>query len=98
MTDVFVADGEKSAHTDGSSPLLAGGAATFQPFRKDPAKQDRYQRYLALVKQGAKGERTNYWFYTAVMCIFTLPLCVFLHCRYGVCTVFYVAFLYLVQN
>ncbi|PVD20833.1 hypothetical protein C0Q70_18994 [Pomacea canaliculata] len=30
------------------------GSLTFKPFRKDPAKQDRYDKYVALVKQGVK--------------------------------------------
>ncbi|XP_013075624.2 G patch domain-containing protein 1-like isoform X2 [Biomphalaria glabrata] len=34
-------------------PLFQGGL-NFQPFRKDPAKQERYDKYLALVKQGVK--------------------------------------------
>ena len=32
------------------------GSFAMKPFQKDPAKQDRYDRYLALVKHGAKGE------------------------------------------
>lgn len=37
---------------------LFQGSLSFKPFRKDPAKQDRYDQYLALVKQGvqSKGE------------------------------------------
>ena len=34
---------------------LFQGGLNFQPFRKDPAKQERYDKYLALVKQGEKG-------------------------------------------
>ncbi|CAL1536527.1 unnamed protein product [Lymnaea stagnalis] len=34
-------------------PLFQGGLS-FQPFRKDPAKQERYDKYLTLVKQGIK--------------------------------------------
>lgn len=32
------------------------GSLTFKPFRKDPAKQDRYDKYVVLVKQGVKGQ------------------------------------------
>ena len=37
-----------------SIPLFQG--AGFKPFVKDPGKQERYEKYLALVKQGHKGK------------------------------------------
>lgn len=37
-------------------PSLFPGSFAMKPFQKDPAKQDRYDRYLALVKEGVKGE------------------------------------------
>ena len=40
---------------ESQAPLFSGSSATFKPFRKDPAKQDRYDRYLALLKSGTKG-------------------------------------------
>ena len=36
------------------APLFSGGVGV-KPFRNDPAKQDRYDRYLLLVKQGVQG-------------------------------------------
>ena len=36
-------------------PLFQSGAG-FKPFVKDPGKQERYDKYLALVKQGHTGE------------------------------------------
>ena len=35
-------------------PLFQGGAG-FKPFTRDPEKQERYEKYLTLVKQGQKG-------------------------------------------
>ncbi|KAL4234390.1 G patch domain-containing protein 1 [Mactra antiquata] len=37
----------------GSGPLFQGGFG-FKPFQRDPAKQERYERYLDLVKSGHK--------------------------------------------
>ena len=37
-------------------PSLFPSSFAMKPFQKDPAKQDRYDRYLALVKEGLKGE------------------------------------------
>ena len=36
-------------------PLFQSGAG-FKPFVKDPGKQERYEKYLVLVKQGHTGE------------------------------------------
>lgn len=36
-------------------PLFQAGAG-FKPFAKDPDKQERYEKYLALVKQGHRGK------------------------------------------
>ena len=38
-----------------SVPLFQGGAG-FKPFIRDPQKQERYEKYLALVKQGHRGK------------------------------------------
>ena len=38
-----------------SIPLFQGGAG-FKPFIRDPEKQERYEKYLALVKQGHRGK------------------------------------------
>jgi hypothetical protein len=43
-----------------SAPLFHGVAGLFKPFHKDPAKQQRYDRYLELVKIGHKGENMIY--------------------------------------
>ena len=40
-----------------SIPLFQG--AGFKPFVKDPGKQERYEKYLALVKQGHRGK--HFW-------------------------------------
>ena len=38
-----------------NTPLFQG-SLSFQPFKKDPSKQERYDQYLVLVKQGVKGK------------------------------------------
>ena len=43
----------QSSHS-AKAPLFSG-SLNFQPFRKDPAKQERYDKYLALIKQGVNG-------------------------------------------
>ena len=46
-------------------PSLFPSSFAMKPFQKDPAKQDRYDRYLALVKEGVKGEsaaKVKHWF------------------------------------
>ncbi|XP_005089817.1 G patch domain-containing protein 1 isoform X2 [Aplysia californica] len=45
-----------STSTSGAAPKapLFQGGLNFQPFRKDPVKQERYDRYLTLVKQGVQ--------------------------------------------
>ena len=40
-------------------PLFQGSSVTFKPFEKDEKKQARYDKYLALVKGGAKGKEIN---------------------------------------
>ncbi|XP_013380300.1 G patch domain-containing protein 1 [Lingula anatina] len=35
------------------TPLFQGNTSSFKPFVKDPAKQERYEKYLELKKQGA---------------------------------------------
>ncbi|XP_070201013.1 G patch domain-containing protein 1-like isoform X2 [Littorina saxatilis] len=46
-------DVKQSADRPGLAPLFSGSVGV-QPFRTDPAKQERFDRYLALVKQGVK--------------------------------------------
>ena len=41
-----------------SVPLFQGGAG-FKPFIRNPEKQERYENYLALVKQGHKGKNVG---------------------------------------
>ena len=41
--------------TKSSTPVYQGGALGFKPFVSDSAKQERYDKYLAMVKQGDKG-------------------------------------------
>ena len=40
----------------GEPARLFAGSFAMKPFHKDPGKQDRYDRYLALLQQGVKGE------------------------------------------
>ncbi|XP_059178813.1 G patch domain-containing protein 1-like [Physella acuta] len=44
---------EPVSDSQAKAPLFQG-SLNFQPFRKDPVKQERYDRYLALLKQGVK--------------------------------------------
>ena len=37
------------------APLFQAGL-NFQPFKKDAAKQERYDKYLAMVKEGVQGD------------------------------------------
>ena len=42
---------------EGAAPPLRGhGGSGFKPFENDPAKQERYEAYLALCQQGAEGK------------------------------------------
>ena len=41
-----------------SVPLFQGGVG-FKPFIRNPEKQERYENYLALVKQGHKGKNVG---------------------------------------
>ena len=56
--------GQESRNT----PLFQN-SMTFQPFRKDPVKQSRYEKYLSLLKQGAKGK--EYYYYLIIFFLVT---------------------------
>lgn len=54
VTHVEPSGGDKTHSAPGSAPLFQG-SLSFQPFRKDAAKQARYDTYLASLKQGISG-------------------------------------------
>ncbi|RUS80099.1 hypothetical protein EGW08_012145 [Elysia chlorotica] len=49
--DAEAQDNAEKKTSNPNTPLFQS-SMTFQPFRKDPAKQTRYEKYLTLVKQG----------------------------------------------
>lgn len=51
-------DGQSEAPVQAGRTPMFQGSLNFQPFRKDPAKQARYDMYLTLLKQGATGKYT----------------------------------------